>query len=125
MLRGQTEDMATTNPRFGSVGERAWWAWQCLPRNDRDQPPTWRSLEKKYGMTNATIRRWIWDLNTENPTVKTAAVVATALRCTPEWLVDEEGPGPMTDRHIPRRPAPPKKQPKRPPSGEQPKVRAV
>lgn len=78
-------------------------------------------------MTNATMRRWLWDLNTQNPTVRTAQVVAAALHVTPEWLVHEEGPGPLADRFIPMRPEPKaaKRKPKRPPSGEVPKVRAV
>lgn len=96
--------MSDVNKVFPSIGHRVWFAWHCLPRDAKDQPPSFRSLEERYGLSNATLRRWLWDLNTERPTRKGADGVARALGTTPEWIVDEDGPGPKADRPIKQRP---------------------
>jgi hypothetical protein len=93
-------------PQFQTMGERTWWAWHCLPRDDRGTPPDWRALERSVGLANGTLYKFTWDLTTR-PGIDTLEKVASALRTTPEWLHNERGEGPMARWPIPPRPAPP------------------
>jgi hypothetical protein len=91
---------------FPTRGHRAWWAWHCLPRDDRGQPPTLRSLEKKAGLSNNDLSRLVWDWYVR-PSWEKMQRFAVALGTTAEWLEREEGPRPLSAWHVPPRPLPP------------------
>jgi hypothetical protein len=76
-----------------SLGHRAWFAWQCLPRDDRGRPPSWRSLEIDHDLPNATLPRIIWG-RTRRPSAEILSQVAAALGTTIDWLLYERGEGP-------------------------------
>jgi len=88
------------------MADRAWFAYQCLPRDDRGEPPDWRVLEREHGLSNGTIYKLIWGI-TVQPTWDTLEKAATALRVPSEWLRREEGAGPIARWPVPVRPAPP------------------
>lgn len=102
--------------RFPSRGLRAWFAWQCLPRDRKGAPPSFRSLERQHGLSNNDLSRLVWDAY-ERLTVEKARKFAAALGTTAEWLEWEEGPGPMASLPVPERPAPPPGKLKRTKSG--------
>jgi DNA-binding Xre family transcriptional regulator len=89
------------------MGERAWWAYQCLPKDGFGRPPSFRGLEESVGLTNNQLRRLIWD-EYKRPGLEQLEKFAKALNTTPEWLQFERGEGPKASWHIPLRPeAPP------------------
>lgn len=89
------------------MGDRAWFALQCLPRDDRGQPPKVRQLELDHGLSNGAIHKIIWGVTTA-PTFPVLRRVAQALGTTPEWLLDGEGEGPRASFPVVPRPEPPK-----------------
>ncbi len=84
-------------------GQPAWLAWQLLPRNQADQPPSWRSIEKAVGLSNSTITRFIWD-EKKLPGPDTLRKLAEGLGVTVDWLWYGEGPGPTIIRPVIPRP---------------------
>jgi hypothetical protein len=107
---------------FATIGHRAWFAWQCLPRDSRGSPPTRRSLEIKHGLSNKDLTRLIYDFY-ERPSYEKMQKFAAALSTTPEWLDREEGPGPLVGMPVQPRPPPPKGMQKRTKSGQVKKAR--
>lgn len=89
---------------FPTMGHRAWFAWQCLERDDRGQPPKWRELERRHKLPNAALRRLVWDIS-KRPGYPIIVKSAAALNCTPEWLMFETGPGPTARWPVLPRPA--------------------
>jgi hypothetical protein len=90
-----------------SMGHRVWFAWQCLPRDDRGDPPPWRALEVKHRLANATIHKLCWGV-TQRPSYETIVGTAQALGTTAEWLQYERGEGPSSRWPVvPRPEAPP------------------
>lgn len=100
---------------FPSMGHRAWFAWHCLKRDDRLQPPAWRELERANGLTNGSLYKLIWGKATR-PSYDRLVRMARALGCTPEWLINENGPGPVASLPVPPRPAEPAKESAKEPS---------
>lgn len=94
----------TTSKR--TLGERAWFAYQCLATGPHSRPPSKRSLEKQYGLSNKDLSRLIWDFY-ERPSYEKMQKFAAALGTTPEWLDREEGPGPRVGFSVPARPPAP------------------
>lgn len=103
---------------FATMGQRVWFAWHCLPRDDRGEPPTLRSLEVAHGLANGTLHKLTWDL-LKRPGYERLTKVCEALGVTPEWLQTGRGPGPVASWPVPPRPQPPAgaKAAKKSPSG--------
>lgn len=91
---------------FPSMGHRVWFAWKCLDRDPKGNPPPWRELEDKVGLTNGSIYKATWDI-AKRPGFEQLTKLAEALKTTPEWLQAERGEGPRASRPIEPRPAPP------------------
>jgi hypothetical protein len=107
---------------FETMGQRAWFAWHCLRRDQRGNPPDWRELERRFGLSNATLYKVIWDV-AKRPGFEVLTKVAAALECSPEWLQAGSGPGPKSSWPVPSRPPPPEgAQKKRSKSGSMRKV---
>jgi hypothetical protein len=95
------------------MGHRAWFAWKCLPRDSRGNPPSWRELEGGHGLTNGSIYKIVWD-RTTRPSYEQISKVAAALSTTPEWLQREEGAGPLASVYVEPRPVSPEQAKLRP-----------
>jgi hypothetical protein len=88
------------------MGDRVWFAWKCLPRDDRGESPDWRDLERSVDLSNGTFYKLVWDITTR-PAYETLEKAARALGTTMEWLKHERGEGPMARWYVPPRPEPP------------------
>lgn len=88
------------------MGQRAWFAWHALDRDEAGQPPARRELERRHGLTNGALYKLIWD-KLKRPGYATVVKAAAALNCTPDWLQSEKGPGPRASLPIVPRPAHP------------------
>lgn len=91
---------------FPTMGHRVWFAWKCLPRDPKGNPPTWRELEDRVGLTNGSLYKATWDI-AKRPGFDQLEKLALALETTPEWLQHERGDGPRAAWPIEPRPAPP------------------
>lgn len=91
---------------FATVGHRVWFAWNCLPRDERGEKPSLRSIEGAYGLTNGTLHKALWDL-APRPGLERAQKIADALGVTTDWLYYERGPGPHASWPVVPRPAAP------------------
>jgi hypothetical protein len=91
-----------------TMGQRAWFAWKCLPRDERGDPPSWRELEEKHGLSNGSIYKLTWDLTTR-PSFEQLEKIAAALGTTPGWLQAGKGDGPRARWPVENRPAAPTK----------------
>lgn len=92
-----------------SMGRRAWFAYQCLPRDEMGRMPPIRRLERENDLSNGAIGKLIWDELTR-PSYQTMLRLAKALGCSEEWLTSGTGDGPVA--RFPVAPRPDKK-PKR------------
>ena len=91
-------------PMLSTIGQRAWFAWHCLPRNDKGQPPSISQLEREHGLSHAQLRKIVMGLSSR-PSYSTLTRAAQALDCAPEWLADGEGTPPVCSIFVP--PGPP------------------
>lgn len=87
------------------MGHRAWFAWQCLDRDDHGRPPSYRSLEEANELSNNSLRKLIYD-RLKRPGWDQLEKLARALKTTPEWLQREQGVGPTSRWPVPPRPDP-------------------
>lgn len=114
---------------FSTTGHRVWFAWHCLPRNARGEPPTLRSLERAHGLTNGTLHKALWDI-APRPGIQRAEQIASSLGVTTDWLYYGRGAGPSaTWPIVPRPEREPKRRRKRrdeavPPSSVMPRRRS-
>lgn len=100
--------------KFATMGQRIWYAWHCLPRDERGEPPTLRALERKLELPNATFHKYMWEkAKPERAAFDVLRKMATALNTTPEWLLHEDGDGPVSTFPIVPRPAPPAPKPRK------------
>ena len=88
---------------FSSIAQRAWFAWHCLPRTDKGQPPPIAQLERDHGLSHAQLRKLVMGLS-KRPSYSTLTRAAQALECPPEWLADGEGTGPSCSTFVPAGP---------------------
>jgi transcriptional regulator with XRE-family HTH domain len=89
--------------RFPSMADRAWFAYQCLPKTETGAPPPLRELERANDLSNAMLRKLIRGIS-KRPSYVELVKMARALNCTPEWLQSEIGDGPVARWPIPVRP---------------------
>ena len=92
---------------LSTLAQRAWFAWHCLPRTEKGQPPSIRSLEGAYELSNAQLRKLIMGLS-KRPSYGELVKMAMALDCDPEWLQSGQGEGPRATTFIPEGPPLPK-----------------
>lgn len=93
---------------FQSLGQRAWHAYWCLPRDAKLQPPSYRGLELKYGLTNARLQKLITG-QLKRPSYGELVKMASALHCEAAWLESGQGPIPHAQYQIPPFPEPKRK----------------
>jgi transcriptional regulator with XRE-family HTH domain len=89
---------------FSTIAQRAWFAWHCLPRTEKGQPPPIAQLERDHGLSHAQLRKLVMGLS-KRPSYSTLTRAAQALACAPEWLGDNEGEPPRCSVFVP--PGPP------------------
>lgn len=85
-----------------TINDRVWYAWHCLPRDKRGKPPSWKGLEKKYAISQATFSRLA---SGERKTVdlETLPRLAEALGVGVLWLLKGDGDRPkLTGPYRPR-----------------------
>jgi lambda repressor-like predicted transcriptional regulator len=82
------------------MAQRAWFAWHCLPRDEKGRPPSWRSLEADHGLSNATLKRLV-DGKLPRPGMERLERMAEALGVTPQWLHSGRGEGPLSRWPVP------------------------
>lgn len=84
--------MSGVRPDLPNLGDRVWWAWNCLPR-DKGRLPPWKGLEREHGISPATFSKLI---SGERSTVgiDTLPKLAAALRVSEQWLMRREGQDP-------------------------------
>lgn len=81
--------------RFGTYGERAWYAWYCLDeRNKFGEPTPARELERRSDELNQGELSRMLHGEYREPSWRVAKAAAAVLRVDPEWLMDEKGKGP-------------------------------
>lgn len=94
------------------MGQRAWWAYQCLPKDRLGNAPKFRELERREKLANNSLRRLIWG-EAVRPGLVQLEKLARALNCDPEWLQFGRGERPATKNYIQPRPdAPPGMKPR-------------
>ncbi len=86
-----------------TLADRVWHALHCLPRKKGNpRGPSYRALEAKHGLANATFSRAI-NGTVENPSPATLMGLAKALNVTAEWLWHGTGRTPTPVVPVPRR----------------------
>lgn len=88
---------------LGTIADRAWYAWHCLPRSKKGKPPSWKSLEKEYGVATTTFSK-LFSGERKTVELETLPKMASALRVSEMWLYKGEGEvpklsGPLEHRH--------------------------
>ncbi len=80
---------------YETMGQRAWYAYQCLARNEMGKLPSYRALEAANGpLSNNTLRKLFADeLTRPGPIV--ARNLAKALGVASDWLQFGEGAPPV------------------------------
>lgn len=97
---------------FETMGQRAWWAYQCLPKDPMGHAPKFRELERREELANNSLRRLIWG-EAVRPGLVQLEKLARALNCDPEWLQFGRGQQPLARWPVPPRPdAPPGMKPR-------------
>lgn len=92
------------NQHFATVGLRAWWAWQCLPRDEAGRPPPIRRLEEDNDLSNGQLGKLIGD-RIKKPSYETIDKAASALGCSTDWLGKGVGEAPLASFPVQPRPA--------------------
>jgi hypothetical protein len=93
---------------FQSLGQRAWYAYWCLPRDAKLQPPGYRELERAHKLTNARLQKLVTG-QLKRPSYGELIKMAAALKCEPAWLESGAGEAPHAQYPIPPFPEPKKK----------------
>lgn len=103
-LPRQTVDVS----KFHTMADRAWFAYQCLPRDKKGSPPSIRGLEEKYGLSHASLNKLFWGW-TDEPSYAQLKRFCAALQVSVDWLHDGAGVGPYTNMPVPPRPEAPER----------------
>lgn len=85
---------------YNSIGARAHWAYQCLPRDARGRPPPVSIVEQRAGVSNGRLHK-ILNGETLKPTADTMYALAPALGVVFEWLYRGIGEGPKASYPVP------------------------
>jgi len=81
-----------------TMGERAWYAYHCLPRGKNGKPPPRRPFEEAHGLHNGTLKRVFLGAS---PRAEMLDKVALALEVPIEWLLRGEGKAPKLSGVLP------------------------
>lgn len=90
-------------PLLPTLADRVWFAYHCLPRDARGNPPSYVSLEQSCKLPNATFSRVISG-EREEPRGTTLDKISAALNCKLEWLMRGGDEGPVPTGIVPPRP---------------------
>jgi hypothetical protein len=85
-----------------TLADRVWFAYHCLPRDERGEPPSMRSLEKSVGLHEGTLSKLL--AGAKDHRRQTFAKIATALRVSEHWLDYGGNDGPVPTGIVPPRP---------------------
>jgi hypothetical protein len=104
--------------QFTTRGHRAWYAYQCLPRQPNGNAPSKRALEKAHGLYHQSLHKLFYDKVAEQ-SYDVMKRIAQALRCDVDWLQEGTGDAPKTSNQVYPRPEldeakPRKRRPKTP-----------
>jgi hypothetical protein len=97
------------DPRFATVGLRAWWCRHCLLRHGRLKPPNARQLEREFGLNQTDCWQLEHDKYSRLPSIEKAARyeraygVGTTPGLTKEWLWYGQGTPPTPTGDVPPR----------------------
>lgn len=95
--------MAFAMPLLPTLADRVHFAYHCLPRDSRGEPPSYRLLEREYDLPHATLSKTIMGQRTKHQRV-TVPKIAKALRVTMHWLDYGGEYGPIPTGIVPPRP---------------------
>lgn len=86
-----------------SLADRAWHAYYCLPRTGKHRkPPSYRSLEQKYGLSNGMLGR-IMAGERKHPEPETLVALSKMFSVSLDWLMTGQGQGPVSKEPVPPR----------------------
>lgn len=90
-------------PLLPSLADRVWFAYHCLPRDEKGNLPSYVSVERPWKLPNNTLSRVI---STERKDLrgKTLDLIAKALNVSIEWLMNGGDDGPVPTGIVPPRP---------------------
>lgn len=77
-----------------SLGERAWWAYQCIGA------PPYSHLEQRHGFSAGQLRRLLIG-ERHRAEHETVLRVSRALQVPVEWLLEGRGPAPAPTGPVP------------------------
>jgi DNA-binding Xre family transcriptional regulator len=87
---------------LATFADRVWYAYHCLRRGRHGQPPSWRSLELKFGLANATFSKLATGEKT-GVTLDALPRLARALSVSSQWLLEGIGDPPKLTGYLPSR----------------------
>lgn len=88
-----------------AMAKRAWYAYQCLQRDERGNAPSIRGLESDHHLANAQIYKLVYGIS-KRPGFPELSKMARALNTTPEYIAEGSGQGPFTRHQVEPWPGP-------------------
>jgi len=86
-----------------TLADRIWYAYHCLPRTGRmRKPPTRRSLEIKYGLSNGMLGRLLAG-ERQHPEPETLVALSKMFGVSLDWLMTGDGVAPVATEPVPPR----------------------
>lgn len=86
-----------------TFADRVWFAYHCLPRDSRGEPPQFKSLEVAHGLTIGTFSK-VFQRGYEHLSAENMRALAAALRSSRTWLEVGGNDGPIPTGIVPPRP---------------------
>jgi hypothetical protein len=90
-------------PLLPTLADRVWFAYNCLPRDAKGNPPSYVSLERPLKLPNGTFSRLI-SRTREDPRGTTLDAIAKTLHLSLDWLLHGGDDGPVPTGIVPPRP---------------------
>lgn len=93
MLRRMAPGYTPPPPPLETLGDRAWFAWQCLPRDEQGLSPAPRALEQAHELPEGLLSA-VFEGRRKSVTALAAVRLARALCCDVGWLLEGVGTAP-------------------------------
>jgi hypothetical protein len=90
-------------PHLPDLADRVWFAIHCLPRDKRGKPPSYRQLEKDFGLAPASLSKAVLG-KARHQWSDTRRALCAALQVSEPWLEFGAGAGPTPTGIVPPRP---------------------
>ena len=88
---------------LATLADRVWFAYHCLPRDAKGNPPSYVSLERPWKLPNGTLSRVVY-AERKDLRGMTLGLIAKALNVKLDWLMN----GGRVDRPVPTGTVPPR-----------------